>query len=232
MNVSNRSLILMLVIAAVLSSAAAWLSLRPKPPEPDPIELARELNPPPPIKPIIDRTGAGELPLQGTIEVTVRNAGPEMAVTLECDRHKARQRFAEGPTVVFPDIPTTDCSVQLTGTETPWSLAFPGDTLTCRSERGSTTCDGGLATERPATVSIESQRPATLSMDGEEVGELPRRDLVVPVGQHELVLTYADVEPVTWSLQVFPDETVSVFFPDPSPPPILPEEMSAGTAGD
>lgn len=218
MQISNRSLLLILVAAVALVGAALWLALRPKAP---PTQVAENdvmddviLDEPPDV----NRSGGIEWKPEGPVEVF---SAENTLVKLECDGLRKERRIREGK-ATFDSIPPAGCDLMLhpDGEEeapkvVPFYPLLPGDVVTCRVERKEIACDGSLAEKHAATMVAWSQGPGMVKVDGEEIGPVPIEDYKLPVGRHRIEFVGRRARS-SWTLTVSPDEFIEILFHSPA----------------
>jgi hypothetical protein len=218
LDISNRSLILLLVITLVLVGAAAALTVG--------MSLGGStIEPPPPVvvqatvQPNVVRSGGKKIDVEGplVVEVDKSLASPPASALLTCDMYKSERPFWEGG-MGFPSIPFGNCTVLFSGTSVPYGPVFPGDRLVCSVAETKTVCTGGIAADKAGTLSVSSALPGTLEIDGEDLGALPLSNLKVKVGKRALVVHVTDGRTLSWALNVQPEEQIDVSFPDPTKP--------------
>jgi len=222
--ISNRSLLLLLVAAVALVSAAVWLTLRPPAP---PSEMTEEevratvVDEPPDVK----RSGGSDWKPQGPVTVT---AAEGSLVKLDCDGLRKERRVSEG-VASFDQIPPAGCYLSLVPPQDddspaptdeqdkliPFYPLLPGDNVTCRREKVDVACDGSLAQAHAATLVAWSQGPGVVKLDGEEIGEVPIEDYKVPVGQYRLQFEGERARSSS-TLTVRPDEFIEILFHSPT----------------
>lgn len=250
MEISNRSLIILLVATVLLVAGAAVLTFGAK------IKAAAEGPPPLPssqveIIPEVHRSGKTDIEAYGPATVTL---GPDVdarSAQIQCNMYKAERPQVEekggARGFAFEAIPfgtsSGDCFLTLSGATTAYGPVFPGDELTCVITDGKTVCTGGLAETKAGTLSVKSTLPGVLQIDGDAVGPLPVEAIRVKIGVRELAVLLDDGRSMKWQLTVQPDETLKVLFPSPdgaaapmaplgSPmaPPAVPVEVPAPAA--
>lgn len=249
MEISNRSLIILLVATVLLVVGAAVLTFGAK------LKAAAEGPPPLPtsqveIIPEVHRSGKTGIEAYGPATVTL---GPDVdarSAQIQCSMYKAERPQVEekggARGFAFEAIPfgtsSGDCFLTLSGATTAYGPVFPGDELTCVITDGKTVCTGGLAETKAGTVSVKSTLPGVLQIDGETIGPLPVEAIRVKVGVRDLAVLLDDGRSMKWPLTVQPDETIKVLFPSPdgaaapmplgtpavpTPPPAPPVEAPA-----
>ncbi len=243
MEISNRSLILLLVVTVALVGGAAVLTFGAK------LRAAAEGPPPLPsteveVIPEVHRSGKTDILAYGPATVTV---GPDVDVRsaqIQCAMYKAERPIVEEKAgsrgFAFEAIPfgtsSGDCFLTLSGATSAYGPVFPGDELTCLITDGKTICTGGQAETKAGTVSVKSTLPGVLQIDGEPFGPLPVEAVRVKVGTRELAVLLDDGRSMKWKLTVQPDETLKILFPNPdgaaTPPavPVAPPPVEVPTA--
>lgn len=233
MDISNRSLVLLLIITVFLVGAAAVLTFgaqlakTAKDTEPP---LAAELK----VEPEVHRSGwaGGSIERDGPLTIELEKGVDSVTAMIQCDMYKAERGAFEGG-FAFESIPFGNCEVTLAGsnvcapqdprdTDAPppcpsvaYGPVFPGDELTCRVTDGKTTCTGGAAASEAGTVSVKSVLPGYLQVDGETIGPLPIEATKMKVGRREIAVLLNDGRTMRWRLVVHPQETIKVLFPSP-----------------
>jgi hypothetical protein len=216
-DISNRSLVILLGITIVLIGGAAALTMRSaiaplfatnteKPPEK-----------PPALLPLVTRDGGKELHPDGPLIVTLAHGKSAPTAMLTCVVYKSERPFYQGK-LGWDSVPDGDCSVRLSGSETAYGPVFPGDDLECEVDGKRTRCTGGMAAEHAGVVSVASALPGSLEVDGDDFGHLPLTQLKLRVGKRSLIVHLDDGRPLEWTLDVQPDERISVSFPSPDAP--------------
>lgn len=229
MEISNRSLIILLLVTVVLVVGAAVLTFGSK------LRAAVEGPPPLPssqvdVLPEVHRSGGTHIEAYGPATVTL---GPDVdtrSAQIQCAMYKAERPIVEEKSgargFAFEAIPfgtsSGDCFLTLSGATSPYGPVFPGDALTCVITDGKTICTGGLAETKAATVSVKSTLPGVLQIDGDAMGALPLEALRVKVGVRELAVLLNDGRSMKWQLTVQPDEIIKILFPDPGGLPATP----------
>jgi hypothetical protein len=216
LDISNRSLVLLLMITLVLVGFAgvltAGLSMSASRITAD---VAVALAPETLVQPHVERRGGGQtIDPQGPLLLKLGAGASAGSAMLVCDMYKSERPFVRGE-LAFPTLPYGDCSVRLSGTTTAYAPVYPGDALVCAGAEDVTQCTGGLAAEHAGTVSVTSALPGALSVDGEPLGRLPQTDLHLKIGRRQLEVTLEDGRTLRWSLIVQPGERVFVNFPSP-----------------
>jgi len=209
LHITNRDLALVAAAAFITTACAVLMTVRDLPdhatlPPSDPHAVL--------ILPKVARHGGSKIDPQGPLRVRL-DAGKAKTALLSCDLFKAERPITRRQ-ASFASIPVGDCTLALDDTR-PYVPVYPGDSLHCHVDDGHTTCAGGLAKSRAATVDITSDAAATLSVDGKERGALPVKGLALRVGRRALRLDYPDGRNGRYGLVVEPDQRISVHFPAP-----------------
>lgn len=212
MDISNRSIALLLVVTLLLVAGAAALTFGPPIGTSPPAPVAKEMDLH--LKPEVVRRGGRKVAGEGPLTVQVERHTSYETALLECDMYKSERPLDSGR-VVFPTIPFGECSILLVGTEIPYAPVYPGDRLTCVGVDGQTQCTGGVAARRAAQVSVRAALPGRLDVDGDPYGALPLENLRMKVGERNLVVRLDDGRTLRWKLVVQPEETIDLYFPDP-----------------
>lgn len=213
MNISNRSLVLLLVVTLILVGGAAALTvtLSMKDAASAPVVSAStDVQ----AVPEVVRKGGKPIDPKGPLLVAVPKNQKYDSATLKCDMFVAERPFYEGG-MAFESIPFGDCQVLLVGSTKGYGPVYPGDRLECSVTDGTTSCTGGIAAEKAGTVTITSVAGGSLSVDGKDEGALPA-EVKLRVGKRALVVTLPDGRKMTWNLVVQPEEVISVAFPAPA----------------
>jgi hypothetical protein len=237
-DISNRSLAILLAITVLLIVGAGALTMRgtlapllgitqgEKPPEK-----------PPSLLPLVTRDGGKDLHPEGPLVLTLVKGQQAPTATLACGRqpgkdvrvasdmeargaapYRSERPFYQGK-LGWDSVPDGDCSVKLAGTETAYGPVFPGDELECEADqKKATRCTGGLAAAHSGIVAVASALPGSLEVDGDDFGHLPLPSLKLRVGKRALVVHLDDGRTLEWTLGVQPDERISVSFPSPDAP--------------
>ncbi len=208
MQLSDRTLVLFAVFAAMLAATALWLEFRPR-------TTVAETNggpPPAPLIPVVTRSGGRDVGTAGPLRVGIRR-GRVDAATLDCDGLFRAQRPTSSGRVVFPTIPLGQCHITLVGSDIPYEPVFPGDRLSCWIDDHTTLCSGGMAASYAARVSVAGDSPGTVSVDGVDLGALPVQNAPVRVGKRLVVVTFDEGATAVWTLTVAPDEEIAMHFP-------------------
>jgi hypothetical protein len=242
--ISNRSLVLLLVVTVVLVLGAAVLTFGAR------LKAANQPAPPLPtsevdVVPEVHRSGGTHIEAYGPATVTLLPESDARTAQIQCDMYKAERPIVEaGPKekgFAFEAIPfgtsSGDCYLTLSGSTVAYGPVFPGDTLTCGITDGKTTCTGGLAETKAGTVSVKSILPGMLQIDGEPIGPLPVENIRVKVGTRVLAIHADDGRSMKWKLVVQPEETLKILFPSPDaaglqglpplPTPVVPPPVEA-----
>ena len=222
MEISNRSLIILLVVTVVLVVGAAVLTFGAK------LKAAVEGPPPLPsaevdVLPEVHRSGGTHIEAYGPATVTLLPDVDTRSAQIQCAMYRAERPLVEerggARGFAFEAIPfgtsSGDCHLLLSNSSIPYGPVFPGDELTCSITDEKTTCTGGLAETKAATVSVKSTLPGVLQIDGDPMGALPLEGLRMKVGVRELAVHLNDGRSMKWALTVQPDEIIKILFPDP-----------------
>lgn len=239
MQISNKTLLALLVAAVALVSTAVWLTLRPPKvntaPKVTPDQLVQQnvLASPPTVT---RQEGSGWVP-EGPVTV---NAESGLIAKLDCDGLRKERAVTEGA-ARFETIPTAGCHLSLLeatpddGTakpqaSTPFYPLLPGDEVTCiveQSAASSTTrCNDSLAEAHAATLVVTSGASGTVLIDGQVVGPVPVEGHRLPVGVHTVSFE-GERGKKEHPLTVKADEFVTIEFmmplrdsPAPAEPPL------------
>jgi hypothetical protein len=211
-DVSNRSLLLLLGITVLLVSGAAFLTLRSR------IQVEEPPAPTGPtsvkILPDVSRQGGRDLHPTGVLIVTLEEGQSARSATLECPAIKSERPFFEMK-LGWDSVPDANCTLRLDGTEAAFGPVYPSDELLCHADANRTVCTGGVASTHMAVMAVTSKLPGTLEVDGDDVGQLPLADISLRPGMRSLVVHLDDGRAMEWTLGVKPDEHVTVNFPSP-----------------
>lgn len=216
MEVSNRSLVLLLGVTLALLAGAIVLSIDlstlddgPLQPGPDVLQLMPEVR----------RSGAVVLDHEGPLLVNVRVDDGQPAPTtalLQCESYKSERPVDPARSLVwYTSVPIGNCTLRLFESDAPYGPVYPGDELECRSLNGFTDCTGGQALEHAGVLSVTSATGGALALDGVELGPVPVSGIDAPVGRHVVEVTLDDGRVLMWNLIVHPDEEIHMRFPDP-----------------
>lgn len=216
MDISNRSLVLLLILTLMLVGAAAALtvgltySTAPPPPDVVATVASDEIR----VVPEVIRRGGQKIDPKGPLIVEVAKGTIAPSALLVCDMYKSERPFYQGG-MGFETIPFGDCSVKLSGTDHAYSPVYPGDRLICATVDRKTECTGGIAAEKAGVVTIQAAVDGILWVDDEELGPLPLEAQRLKVGRRDLVLKFSDGRYMKWALVVQPEEEIDVYFPWP-----------------
>ncbi len=208
MQLSDRTLVLFAVFAAMLAATALWLEFSPR----TQVAQTDGVPPPAPLIPAVTRSGGRDVQTSGPLRVGIRR-GRVDAATLDCDGLFRAQRPTSGEGVVFPTIPLGQCHITLVGSDVSYEPVFPGDRLSCWIDDHTTLCTGGMAASYAARVSIAGDSPGMVSIDGEDLGTLPVENASVRVGKRLVIVTFDNGATAVWTLTVAPDEEIAMQFP-------------------
>lgn len=211
MEITNRSILVLVAVTVVLLAIALLLALQPTAPPP---RASPEAPAPKRLIPQVTREGGETIESSGPLTVSLQRGASAETASLLCQMFRSERAFRRG-VLQFPTIPLGDCALKLTGSEREYAPVFPGDRLSCRVHEGRTECTGGVAWEKAATVSVSSDLPGTLRLNGQEVGELPAVGLKLNVGGNLIEVALSDGSSHQWDLRVSPRERVQVHFPVP-----------------
>ncbi|MBT3221719.1 MAG: hypothetical protein HN348_21790 [Proteobacteria bacterium] len=227
MNITNRSIAILLFVALALGSAGALFSIHkfgentglPKLHQPEPQvvfvipEIKRKAN---------STSGARA---DGPLLVRIDHTTKAKTATLTCGVYKAQRRF-ENRQVEFPNVPSADCQLKLEGSLYRYSPILPGDILRCSEKSGETRCVGSGLDSQTGTLAIGSDVIANAYIDDKLIGPLPVKDHKVKVGPHTIEVRLKSGAEVHWTLVVNGMEDINMFFPisktlpaAPRPPP-------------
>jgi hypothetical protein len=212
LNISNRSLVLLLIVTLILVGGAAALTvtLSMKDAAGAPVVVASaDVQ----VVPEVVRKEGKPIDPKGPLLVAVPKGQKYDSATLKCDMFVAERPFYEGG-MAFESIPFGDCQVLLVGSTKGYGPVYPGDRLECTVTDGTTTCSGGIAADKAGTVTITSVAGGTLTVDGKDEGALPA-EVKLRVGKRAVVVTLPDGRKMSWNLVVQPEEVISVAFPAP-----------------
>lgn len=217
MDVDSRSLIALSVVALMLAAAAVALTfdLVPELPDTDAGPTTPQvLNAVPEVK----RAADGEIKIVAAdVAVTVDASTRASGAMLSCGANGVyrRDRTFERGKAVFALAPPEPCALTLRGAKAAYEPVFAGDTLNCMIVDDETHCTGGLASDKPALVAVESEVGGELTVDGDWYGPLPAPRLRLRPGMRKIRVQLDPLHSMEWNLLVSPAERVSVYFPRP-----------------
>jgi len=223
LNISNQTLIGLLIVTLLLVGAAVGLTVAGSsdpPPVPKVEPRSAQLS----VLPKVTRVGDQKIDPNGPLLVEIDKETDAPSATLECGAvgqtgepamYKSEHRAYKGR-LGINSLPFGDCSLRLAGTEVAFSPVYPGDRLKCHAEGTATVCSGGIATEKAGLVTVRSAVGGQLFVDGEDQGALPVEKLKMNVGNRALRVRLADGREMGWNLDVNPAEFIDVEFPDPT----------------
>ena len=216
MDISNRSLVLLLVVTLVLVASAGVLTLGASltSSTDDDADLVATPVAVTTVVPRVERSGGKKIDPDGPLLVTTDEAGAVGTALLVCDMYKSERPFVKLQ-AVFPTIPFGTCNLTMSGTKSSYGPVYPGDELICSAAGGKTACSGGAAAANAATVSFTSVKPGSVDIDEASQGRLPVNDIKVNVGKRDLLLRLDDGRTFKWVLMVQPGETIHIAYPDP-----------------
>lgn len=220
MDISNRSLVLLLVITVFLVVAAALLTFGSQLAKHAPAVVTPsvvDLN----VEPEVHRSGGTRIKPEGPLTVELEPGVDAQSATIQCDMYKAERPLIDGG-FGFESIPFGNCEITLSGATSAYGPVFPGDELKCLITDGHTACTGGAASDLAGTVSVKSELPGYLQVDGDTIGALPVDDLKMKVGKRQLAVLLNDGRTIRWTLSVQPQETIKLMFPSPDAPGTVP----------
>lgn len=213
MDISNRSLVLLLIITVFLVVAAAALTFGAQLAKHAPVSVLPtvvDLT----VEPEVHRAGGTKILSQGPLTVELEPGVDARSAMIQCDMYKAERPVINGG-FGFESIPFGNCEITLSGATTAYGPVFPGDELKCLITDGRTACTGGAASDLAGTVSIKSELPGFLQIDGDTIGPLPVEGLKMKVGKRQIAVLLEDGRTIRWTLTVQPQETIKLMFPSP-----------------
>lgn len=225
MDITNRSIAILLFVALALGSAGALFSIHRFG---ENAQAPQITNAGPHVVfviPEITRTQGTGPRADGPLLVRIDHTTRAKTATLTCGVYKAQRRF-ENRQVEFPSVPTSDCQLKLEGSLYRYSPILPGDILRCSEKSGETRCVGSGLDSQIGTLSIRTDVIATVDIDDKPLGQLPIENHKVRAGAHTLVVNIEGGATVHWTLVVNGMEEINMFFPvsktlpsAPRPPP-------------
>jgi len=231
--ITNRTIAILISVTLVLVLCAVWFTFDPRPAEvvtstyfrPDP-----QPEKPPAVIPLVKRAGKGEFTPKGSLEIRSKAGAQADTATLLCGDvefplFRAQQKLKRNQ-AYFAELSSDGCTVILQKTldasegeyeafKPGYGPVYPGDKVTCTVRDARTWCEGGVAHKRSGSVTIRAAVPASISVDGEDLGTLPVENRKMRMGKHQLKITYGSGRESEWPLNIGADEAIQVFFPEP-----------------